>query len=495
MEPSPPEDHALPAGTTPTPPSAPAPEGQPLPLATVLLLGLLAAALFVPQLSGPFTDGQRGNCGAMFSIMERNERALGWATTLGVPVLNPVPPAAAGPLETYSHHPPGLPWAVMLAGRLPFAIETTSRLVALLLTLCSCWLAADMAARLAGNPAGFATGLLMLLLPAGLHHGLLVNYETITITAMLWLTRSLLLQRGRPWLAGLLAGLADWFALLPLVFTVGSVRRGRWFSAAAGGSAMIAVTFLMARQLTPASAGETLAQGLAATFLGPLFDPGAWARGMAHHLLALYSLALVPAAVSVFLIGRRPAVLRRALWVLLGCGVSNVVVFAHHATSHEHFSLVLLPYVALSTATLLFPCTNQIVRLRLLPSALLLGIMATGAVAVIGAWPQRHNTSQAQRADALAEVSDLSAVYLFPGGVPLVFLHRAQRHVWPGAVGDLRAAQAATADYNQRFGTLTLPGRLVLETEATVPPWLEALGPSQHEGRFRMWDIPPATEH
>jgi len=312
---------------------------------------------------------------------------------------------------------------------------------------------------------------------------------------MLWLTRSLLLQRGRPWLAGLLAGLADWFALLPLVFTVGSVRRGRWFSAAAGGSAMIAVTFLMARQLTPASAGETLAQGLAATFLGPLFDPGAWARGMAHHLWALYSLALVPAAVSVFLIGRRPAVLRRALWVLLGCGVSNVVVFAHHATSHEHFSLVLLPYVALSTATLLFPCTNQIVRLRLLPSALLLGIMATGAVAVIGAWPQRHNTSQAQRADALAEVSDLSAVYLFPGGVPLVFLHRAQRHVWPGAVGDLRAAQAATADYNQRFGTLTLPGRLVLETKATVPPWLEALGPSQHEGRFRMWDIPPATEH
>ena len=488
-----PEDHALPAATSPTPPRAPAPEGQPLARTALLLLGLLAAALFVPQLSGPFTDGQRGNCGAMFSIMERNERALGWATTLGVPVLNPVPPPAQGPLETYSHHPPGLPWAVMLAGRLPLAIETTSRLVALLLTLCSCLLAADMAARLAGNPAGFATGLLMLLLPAGLHHGLLVNYETITIPAMLWLTRALLLERGRPWVAGLAAGLADWFALLPLVFSLGSVGRRRWLSATAGGAVIIALTFVMARQLTPASAGETLAQGLAATFLGPLFDSGAWARGMADHLWTLYSLALFPAALSVFLIGRRPPVLRRALWLLLGCGVSNVVVFAHHATSHEHFSLVLLPYVALSTATLLFPSSNRVVRLRLIPSALLLGILATGTLAVIDTWPQRHNTSQAQRADALAEVSDLSAVYVFPGGVPLVFLHRAQRHVWPGAAGDLSAAQAATQSYNQRFGTTSLPGRLVLEADAPIPPWINALGPPVPEGRFNLWDIPPAA--
>ncbi|MFT7464366.1 MAG: hypothetical protein ACI9EF_002722 [Pseudohongiellaceae bacterium] len=456
-------------------------------------MGILAAALFAPRLSGAFTDGQRGNCGAMFAIMERNARALGWATTYGVPVLNPGPPNPAGPLETYSHHPPGLPWAVMLAGKLPGTVESSSRLLALLLTLCSCWLAADLGARLAGGRAGFVAGLLMLLLPAGLHHGLLVNYETIAIPAMLFLTRSLALGAGRPLVAGLLAGLADWVALLPLLFSVGRGRMRRVLLAACGGAVMIVLTFVLARLVTPSSAGETLAQGLAATFLGSHFRLESWASGMAQHLSTLFGWALLPAMLALPLLFRQAAPLRRVLWTLLGCGVCNVVLFAHHATSHEHFSLILLPYVALSTATLLFPAKRSTGPALLLSSAALLAILVSGALAAASVWPQRQATSQALRADALADVSELSAVYLFPSGAPLVFLHRAQRHVWPGPVQDLSAAHTAVAHYNQRFGTATLPGRLVLPAAASPPTWVEALGPGETAGTFQIWDIPPRT--
>lgn len=484
----------MPTGTAPQPHSAPQCDGSPLPRVAVLILGLIAAALFVPRLQGPFSDGQRGNCGAMFAIMERNARALGWAATYGVPLLNPVPPDADGPLETYSHHPPGLPWAVMLAARLPGDVETTSRLVALLLTLCSCWLAADLAARLSGARAGLAAGLLMLLLPAGLHHGLLVNYETIAIPALLLLTRTLVLSRGPPLPAGLLAGFADWIALLPLLLLVcGPVSRRRWLKAACGGSLVIAMTFVLARQLTPSSAGETLSQGLAATFLGPRFDPRAWASGMLRHLWTLYSLALLPALAALLFIRRRPATLRRLLWVLLGCGLFNVVVFAHHATSHEHFSLVLLPYIALSTATLLFPRGDELRRWPLRSSAILLAILVGAAFGAAADWPQRQNTSQARQADALAEVSDLSAIYLFPDGVPLVFLQRARRHVWPGTVGDLSGARRAARAYSERFGTAPLPGRLVLNAETDVPAWVAALGPGEVRGPFRMWEVPAAA--
>ena len=54
-----------------------------------LVLALLVLALHVPDLGGPFRDGQRGNCGAMFALFARNAGALGWVETGGVPVVNP----------------------------------------------------------------------------------------------------------------------------------------------------------------------------------------------------------------------------------------------------------------------------------------------------------------------------------------------------------------------------------------------------------------------
>jgi len=480
----------LPTGTAPTPSATPDREPSGLRTPACLLLGLVAAALFVPRLAGPFTDGQQGNCGAMFAIMERNARALGWAATWGVPVLNPVPPAATGPLETYSHHPPGLPWAVMLAGSLPWTIETTSRLVALVLTLCSCWLLADLGARLAGARAGVVAGLLMLLLPAGLHHGLLVNYETITLPALLYLLRLLTLGRGHALVAGLFAGLADWIALLPLLLVLRTPRRRRLI-AAAGGLAVIAGTFALAHSVTPTSTGETLFQALEATFLGSHFVVSAWVEALGRHLWTLYSLAIVPAALAVVLLPRTTAALRQVLLVLLGCGVSNIVVFAHHSTSHEHFSLLLLPYVALSTATLLFPGSAGTRPRPALATAATVLLLAAAAVQTHDAWPGRHRTWQAERADALADVSDHGSLHLFPEGAPLVFLHRAERHVWPGPVSDLPSARSAVIAFGQRFGPPDLPVRVVVDADTEPPAWLAAFGPGERHGRFQMWDLPP----
>ena len=80
-----------------------------------LALVLLALLVQGARLSGPFPDGQHGNCGAMFAIMARNARALGFVEGGAVPLLHLVPPAPGEARETYSHHPPGLPWLVMAA--------------------------------------------------------------------------------------------------------------------------------------------------------------------------------------------------------------------------------------------------------------------------------------------------------------------------------------------------------------------------------------------
>src|SRR5262249_11378681 len=156
---------------------------------------VVGVALHAARLTGPFTDGQTGNCGAMFALFARNEHALGGLlATHGVPIVNPVPPRSLAEAEFYTHHPPGLPWAVMLAGRLPVGIETAGRLVALLARLATALLLADLAARLAGWRAALAAGVFALALPAGLHEGLLVNYETVAVPGALLLFRALLLD-------------------------------------------------------------------------------------------------------------------------------------------------------------------------------------------------------------------------------------------------------------------------------------------------------------
>jgi len=425
----------------------------------------------------------------MFSIFARNAQALGMAATHAVPVVNPVPPPDTATAVFYAHHPPGLPWLVMLADRVVQPVEFAGRLIALLATLASALLLADIGTRLSGRDAGFAAGVLALSLPAGLHHGLLVNYETVAIPGLLLLVRSLALGVGRPWLAGLGAAFADWISLLPLLLSLRSRPGRRWLGAAIAAGLLTVVTMVLSRTAAPASTSETLAQAVGTSFLAPDFTWSAWADAMGAHLPALFGWSLLTAALATCVIPLRSPRLRRVLVWLLVTGVINVVLFGRHATGHEHFSLLLLPFVALGTATLVFPCAE-------LPSGRTrAGVLALAVLLALGWWqfreaePGRTQTHQAALADAFREVAAEGDVHARPGGASFVFLHRAARHVLPGPVGGVDGARAALAAYRDRFGLAGAPGHVALAPDDAVPAWLAALGPPVERNGWRFFAL------
>ena len=284
------------AGAQPPPELAGRGERGGLRLRAAAMLVLLGVLLHGPQLAGPFTDGLSGDCGAMFSVMARNTERLGWRGLC--PAINTAPPEPGELVDHYNHHPPGLPWMVFLATRLPVQAETAARLVALLLTLATVLLLADLATRLSGPAAGGAAGLLALLAPAGWHHGLLVNYETAALPPMLLLVRALVLQRGPTALAAAWGALSDWIAVAPLLLVRGVTWRRRVPAALAAG-AVLAGSFVLGRLFAPGSPGETLAQARLASFLNPAFDGGAWVANVGRFLAALFGCALLPAACAL----------------------------------------------------------------------------------------------------------------------------------------------------------------------------------------------------
>lgn len=470
------------------PPPEPAGAGRPgagWRLSLVLLAGGLL--LHAPRLAGPFPDGLSGDCGAMFSVMARNSAALGWSGAGLMPAINIVPPGAGGRVDHYGHHPPGLPWLVSALSRLPLQPETAARLAALLLTLASVLLLADIAARLLGRGAGLAAGALALLLPAGLHHGLLVNYETAALPPLLFLTRSLLLQRGSPALAGGWAALADWIALAPLLLAVRAPWRRRLPALAVAGL-LAAGLAVLGRALAPGSAAETLQQARLASFLNPAFDAGAWLRQVAGFCGALFGWALLPAAAALLVWPRRPGPLRAVLSVLLLAGLANVTLFAFHATSHETYVLLLLPWVVLSTTALLFPPGAGV---RLAAVAGLALLLVAGVAQARAAAPARQRVTQAPLGDAFREVTAVDAVYLHPRGVPFLFMYRAGRHIAPPwGVGDADSARARVDELRRRLGLPELPGVVFTHAGETPPAWVEALGPGEPRGSFVFRPLP-----
>jgi hypothetical protein len=455
------------------------------------LLALAVAVTQFGRLTGPFTDGQQGNCDAMFAIFARNVRVLGAAASHAVPVVNPVPPDTVAGAEFYTHHPPGLPWLVMLASRVPAPVETMSRLVALAATIATVLLLADIATRLAGRRAGMAAGLLAALLPAGLHHGLLVNYETVALPSLLLLLRSLVLGVGPPALAGLLAALMDWVALLPLVLLLRPRPGRRWVAAALGAAAGVALTVVLAQLATPAASAGTASQALATTFLAPDFRAGEWLAALGEHLVTLYGLALLPAALAVPLLPRRAPLLRRCLGVLLAVGLLNVVVFARHATGHEHFALLLQPYIVLATATLLFPRDEAALPPARVGVALLVVLLALGVQQFRRDATGRQSVRQSQLALAFHAASAPDVVYVRPEGAPFTFLFGAERHVAPGRAGSEAEAVAGVQAYRERFGLPDHGGQLAVADDEPAPAWLAGRPPDAAAGRFRFWYLPP----
>jgi len=452
----------------------------------IALIAVLALALHVGGLAGPFTDGQNGNCGAMFALFARNVQALGFFATHGVPVVNPVPPAGVADAEFYSHHPPGLPWLVMLSSLLPLDIEPAARLVALLATLATALLLADLATRLAGRHAGLAAAVLALALPAGLHHGLLVNYETLAMLAMLALLRGILLERPRTWLLAALAALADYVALLPLVLAVRVPPRRLWWAAVAAAMVVLCAGALLARSARPAAVGDVLAQGLATTFLAPDFHAAEWLAAMREHLLALYGWALLPALVALGLLSRRSALLQRALLALLAIGVLNVTLFARHATGHEHFSLLLLPYVVLATATLLFPREQAASPPAAVGTLLLVVVLTLSWQQFRSETPTRASTIQARLADSLrlATTTASDTIYVRPSGAGFVFLQRCERYVVPGGATSYAAAEQAARAYAERFNLDLATFAVAIAPGESAPEWTRS--PDMPEGVARL---------
>jgi hypothetical protein len=447
-----------------------------------VLLALLLA-LHGPSLRGPMPDGQAGNCAAMFALMAQNAEARGLAETRAVPVLNPAPPAVDDVLVPYTHHPPGLPWLVMAASRLPLALTTAERVVALALFAWSTLLLAALGRRLAGPRAGLAAGLAWILLPSGVLHGLLVNYETIAVPPMLGLTSALLVtKRGGARWSGLAAA-CDWVAVLPALLAWPLVGLRRVAPALLAAGVVGLGVMLHGRLLGAGTTGETLAQALAATFLGPDFDAGAFAAAALRDGGTLLGLA-APMALAAFALA--DGVGRRVLLVLLGTGVLNVTLFAHHASSHEHFWLLLAPFTALGAGVLAFPDPRRSNAW----GALVLGLVLAGGWAFATDAPgSRSATRQSDRATAFAEVAEARAVHVTPSGVPLVFLANARRLVVPYPVGDLAGARTAAAAYGARFARSPRPRWAFVHGDDPTPTWLSTLGPGELRGPFRFWPL------
>ena len=455
-----------------------------------LLLVAVGLATQGGRLAGPFPDGQQGNCDAMFAIFARNEHVLGAWATHATPVVNPVPPATLAAAEFYTHHPPGLPWLVMLASHAPAPIETTSRIVALIAFLAAVLLLADIATRLAGRRAGVAAGLLALLLPAGLHHGLLVNYETVALPAVLLLLRALVLGVGSPALAGLLAGLMDWVGLLPLLFLLRLRPGRRWWLAAAAACGGVAATAVLAHLATATAESGTASQALATTFLARDFNAAAWLLALRDHLTTLYGWALLPAVLALFLLPRRAPLLRRCLLLLLAIGLFNVMVFALHATGHEHFSLLLQPYIVLATATLLFPRDEAARPPTWIGLVLLLVLLALGVQQYWRAAPGRQSVRQSELAADFHTASAPDVVYIRPDGAPFVFLYRAERNVAPGRADSMADALASVAAYRERFDLPDARGQVAVANDEAVPGWLAGRPPVAQAGGFRFYELP-----
>ncbi len=447
------------------------------------------------QLTGPLTDGNHGNCAAMFAIFARNAEALGWSATGGVPVVNPLPPATVEQAQFYTNHPPGLPWLVQLAAQAPWAIETAGRVVALLLTLVATLLAAGLAARCtpaAPRAAGLAAGLTFLALPAGWYPGLLVNYETIAMPALLGLVGTLLFGGRRSALWGLAAAAADWVAVLPLACTLGLLRqsdgsRRRWLRAAAGALVGVVLTAVLMGRRAQGSLAVTLDQARRASFLGPEFDARLWWDALGTHVTALFLgwwfLAVVLAAGLWFTHGAG----RRALACLTAVGALNVLLFAQHATGHETFSLLWLPALAVATGSALFARPDLPAPVAWLILAAILGLSAQRAGVETSA---RSQTSWASSGRAFQAAVEPDAIYVSTGGVPFVFLHAAARHVSPYAAGSADEAGLRARAYREAFGLRPLPARVFVPAGRVSPPWLTALGQPRARGDFLIYDLP-----
>ncbi|MED5330877.1 MAG: hypothetical protein VX916_06260, partial [Planctomycetota bacterium] len=344
-----------------------------------------------------------------------------------------------------------------------------------------------LTARMGGQVRGIIAGGLFLLLPAGLHHGLLVNYETIALPAVLLLTRNILLKKKSGLATGIFAGLADYVALTPLVFTARSSSTNPfWRKACLGGLGVTLFLIAISRFQAPGSWSETLGQATGASFLATDFSLQNWLGFGGSSLWALFGWALPLASLGIVILCRHQGKTRKVLRVLLLTALFNVTVFAHHATTHEHYWLFFALPVALSIALLPLPPLHK--KYAVSNALLALLVIGLGFIQAKNEWDTWGATKQADRADAFSQVADPDLIYLHPDGLPLVFLHRAQRHAVAREVRSLNQAKELVQSYREQVGLDGMQAAIFLERGRPVPPWLAAVTtPDEDSGLFTFW--------
>jgi hypothetical protein len=177
----------------------------------------------------------------------------------------------------------------------------------------------------------------------------------------------------------------------------------------------------------------------------------------------------------------------------LALGLINLVAFARHATGHEHYVLLLLPFVAVSTAMTLVALSRVASAGRGTGMAVMLalGLAADSGRRFANQRPDREQSTQWWQAARVRPGLKVDTVYVRPDGVSFVFLYAVNRQVVPFSASSAEAAVRMAATHRQRFGLPPGDVMLMLFPDDPLPEWFPDRAPDVGtDDGFRFWSLP-----
>ena len=467
----------------------------------LLLLTAVALGLRLHDVTRPFDNGLRGECGAAYSLMAENLLRYGARATGLLPVLNTLP-VSPEHFVYYEHHPPGM---VILTASIFSAAgrtdEWTARLLPVLLSLLSLGILFLWVRRSSGEGTAIIAAALGATLPLSAYYGPFLNFETFFIPPLLGFLYCHLrwMESGqRRYLFRALALLClgvcmDWAVLLGLPAVAldarlfrrkngekerrGGAGRALLLYTLAGACVFAGIQAWFALQIGRHGApSQDLAERLLyyreATFLGRTFHGSAFF----HHLGAYFERfatwpVLVAAAAGLLLLPFRPAdgndhrsMEVRGLLLLSLPGILNLLVFANHASRHEYWILPLYPPLCWCAALGFHRMAKLFLR-RAGPYRLGAGaVFLLAAFSVIhGTWRTVEITAERRgreelflRGKAYGALAEGKYLLLTPARSPAQVIRYAGGRIYPYAVPD-PAALAAHRALLEKYGYLPYP--------------------------------------
>jgi len=485
---------------------------------SVLFIFLVALAVWirVQDISAPFDNGLRGNCGAAYALMAENHLHYGAAATGLVPVLN-TRDVDREHFVYYEHHPPGI---VALTAAV-FAItgstdEAAARLLPVLFSLVTLITLFVWISRVSGTFTAFCAAALAASVPLSAYYGAFLNFETFVIPLVLislCLYTKWVEQGGRSlmgWSLVLMAAgvLMDWTALIACVLIVldnfvfgkkASVpmhhdrqsepetkqERKRWapllylvvgvlvFAAVKGWFAV-----QHARFGSPSEEGANMIRYyLDATFFNRAFSFPVFAQKLFGHFTELVTWPVLTAAaagivVALYgLIRTRPVSTEtRSVLILLAWGTCNIVFFAMHAARHEYWILLLYPAICWCAALtgekltrLLHGNSVPSFKGKAAAAVLFAGMAVFGAFRTFSIMDERRGNSELyQRGLAYkALASKNNPVVFTPSGEPIQVIYYSGGAVYPYGVPTPDALEARRTIL-EKYGYINSPGIFVV---------------------------------